>query len=127
MAKVVLDSSVLIALLSNSDVHHGAAVKATSTKNLYAISAVSLSEALIAPFRDGVKTGQEVRQVIKKSMNQIIEIDEEIATLAAQIRAERSLLLPDALICATASRINAQLWTFDRSLAKIHKGSLLIS
>ncbi len=113
--------------MSEDDFHHGSARKATSAKHLYSISAVTLSEALIAPFRVGAKVGQDFRLMIKKSMNQIIEIDEEIATLAAQIRAEKKLLLPDALISATASRVNAQLWTFDRTLAKAHKGALLIS
>lgn len=127
MAQVVLDSSVLIALLAPTDVHHLAAVAATSGKNEYLISAVTLSEALIAPFKRGVREGQELLQVIKKSINQIIDVDEKIATAGAQIRAEKNLTLPDALISATATKVKAQLWTFDVGLANSHKGAVLIS
>ena len=127
MAAVILDSSVLIALLSPDDVHNEAAKKATRVKNQYSISTITFSEVLVAPFRVGVKAGQELQLVIKKSVNQIFEIDEEIAALAAQLRAEKKMMLPDALISATASRLNAQLWTCDRNLAKAHKGAVLIS
>jgi predicted nucleic acid-binding protein len=127
VATVILDSSVLIALLSPADIHAEAARKATKAKNQYLISTITLSEALVAPFRVGIKTGRDLQLVIKKSVNQIIEIDEEIAALAAQIRAEKKLLLPDALISATATRLNAQLWTCDQNLAKAHKGAVLLS
>jgi len=127
VATVVLDSSVLIALLSESDLHHAAAVKATRAKHEYMISAITLSEALISPFRTSSKLGNQIRQAIEKSVHRVIDIDSAIAALGAQVRAEKKMLLPDALISATATQIGGQLWSCDRALVKAHKGAVLIS
>ncbi len=126
MASVVLDTSVLIALFRIDDPHHESAVKATSARNEYSISAITLSEALISPFRINSQSGQKYRQLVSKSLHQIISVDEEIALLGAQIRAENKLSLPDALISATAYTKKAQLWSCDRDLVKSHRGAVLI-
>ncbi len=126
MASVVLDTSVLIALFRIDDPHHESAVKATSARNEYSISAITLSEALISPFRINSQSGQKYRQLVSKSLHQIISVDEEIALLGAQIRAENKLSLPDALISATAYIKKAQLWSCDRDLIKSHRGAVLI-
>jgi 2-oxoglutarate ferredoxin oxidoreductase subunit alpha len=44
---------------------------------------------VISPFRINLQTGQKHRQLIAKTLQEIIPIDEEIATLGAQIRAEK--------------------------------------
>ena len=126
MAAVVLDTSVLIALFRSDDPHHESAVKATSERNQYLISAITLSEALISPFRINPQSGQKYYQLVSKTLHRIISVDEEIATLGAQIRAENKLSLPDALISATAYIKKAQLWSCDRDLVKLHKGAVLI-
>ena len=126
MATVVLDTSVLIALLKSGDTHHQSAVKATSVRNEYLISAVTLGEALISSFRISEQLGRRRHQLITKVVNRIVPIDEEIAMHAAQIRAEKNLSLADALISATAYKMKAQLWSSDRSLVKTHKGALQI-
>ena len=126
MATVVLDTSVLIALLKNADTHHQSAVKATSVRNEYLISAVTLGEALISAFRINEKSGRTRHQLISTVVNQIVPIDEEIAIHAAQIRAEKNLSLADALISATAYKSKAQLWSCDRELVKAHKGAVQI-
>lgn len=126
MAAIVLDTSVLIALFKSEDPHHESAVKATSVRNEYYISAITLSEALISPFRINLQTGQKHHQLIAKTLQEIIPIDEEIATLGAQIRAEKKLSLPDALVSATAYTKRAQLWSCDRDLVKSHKSAVLI-
>ena len=126
MASVVLDTSVLIALFRIDDPHHESAVKATSARNEYSISAITLSEALISPFRISSQSGQKYHQLVSKTLHQIISVDEEIALLGAQIRAENKLSLPDALISATAYIKKAQLWSCDRDLVKSHRGAVLI-
>ncbi|MEN9687636.1 MAG: hypothetical protein RL381_648 [Actinomycetota bacterium] len=126
MATVVLDTSVLIALLNPDDIHHEAAIKATAAKNQYAISAISLSESLIAPFRKSRGLGEEHRERITKSMSRIVSLDEKIAVLGAELRAEKKLTLPDALISATAYSLKAQLWSCDRGLVKSHSGAVLV-
>lgn len=126
MAAVVLDTSVLIALFKTDDPHHESAVKATLVRNEYLISAITLSEALIAAFRVNQETGRRHHQLIKQSMGRVIPTDEEIAVLAADLRAEKNLSLPDALISATAHKLKAQLWSCDRSLVKSHIGATQI-
>ena len=126
MAAVVLDTSVLIALLKIEDLHHESAVKATSARNEYLISAVTLSEALISAFRINEQSGRRRHQLITKVVSRIVPADEEIAMNAAQIRAEKNLSLADALISATAHKLNAQLWSCDRALVKSHKGAIKI-
>jgi predicted nucleic acid-binding protein len=126
VAAVVLDTSVLIALFKSDDPHHESAIKATSARNEYLISAITLSEALIAAFRINLQTGQKHYQLISKTFHDIISVDEVIAALGAQIRAEKNLSLPDALISATAYSMKAQLWSCDRNLVKSHRGALQI-
>jgi predicted nucleic acid-binding protein len=126
VAAVILDTSVLIALLKIDDLHHGSAVKATSVRNEYLISAVTLSEALITAFRINEQSGRRRHQLITKVVSRIVPADEEIAMNAAQIRAEKNLSLADALISATAHKVKAQLWSCDRLLVKSHPGAIKI-
>lgn len=126
MAAIVLDTSVLIALFKADDVHHQPAVKATSAKHDYHISAVTLSEALVAAFRISPQMGRRHLQLIMKAIDKVIPTDAEIAALAAEIRAEKNLSMPDALISATAQKFKAQLWSCDRSLVKAHTGAVQI-
>jgi predicted nucleic acid-binding protein len=126
VAAVILDTSVLIALFKGDDPHHSAAVQATSVRNEYLISVITLSEALIAAFRMSSRFGNEHRILISKVLQKIISVDEDIAVLGSQIRAEKNLSLPDALISATAQKFKAQLWSCDRELVKVHRGAVLI-
>jgi predicted nucleic acid-binding protein len=119
MAKIILDSSVLIALLNPMDMHHRSAVKATSARHEYSISAVTMSEALIEPFKRSKQHGIKISETIKKIVKKVIVLDQEIAERAAFERATKNLSLPDALICATADVSNQQLWTFDEKLVKL--------
>jgi predicted nucleic acid-binding protein len=111
VAAVVLDTSVLIALFKSDDPHHSAAVQATSVRN---------------EFRMSSRFGHEQRILISKVFQKIISVDEDIAVLGSQIRAERNLSLPDALISATAQKFKAQLWSCDRELVRVHRGAVLI-
>ena len=126
MARVVLDSSVLIALISPKDHHHQTVLSSLTAKHQYAISALTLTEALIAPNRLSASAGQQMLTAIKKSIHEVVDIDSEIAVLAAQLRANSNLTLPDALISATATATKSQLWTCDKALGKAHKGAVNI-
>lgn len=127
MARVVLDSSVLIALISPNDLHHEAAIRATSARHQYLISAVTLSETLVVPFRSSAQLAERIRTSIEKAVSEIVPIDSDIATLGAHKRATLNLSMPDALISATATHEKSELWTFDKSLAKVHKGARLLT
>ena len=127
MGKVILDSSVIIALFNDADAHHGAAMKALGeSKNNFEISTVSLAEALSSVLSDSERF--EMNNDIKKHFSPLHPVDEKVAFLASQIRAAtKAIQMPDALISATAILAKAQLWTFDRKLANNHPGARLIA
>ena len=127
MGKVILDSSVLIALFNDADSHHEAATKALGeSKGDFEISTISLTEALSSDLSDSER--YEMNNDIKKHFSPLHPVDEKVAFLASQIRAsKRAIQTPDALISATAILAKAELWTFDRQLAKNHPGARLIA
>ena len=127
MGKVILDSSVLIALFNDADSHHDAATKALGeSKGDFEISTISLTEALSSDLSDAERF--EMNRDIKKHFSPFHPVDEKVAFLASQIRAsKRAIQTPDALISATAILAKAELWTFDRQLAKNHPGARLIA
>jgi predicted nucleic acid-binding protein len=128
MGRVVLDSSVLIALYDRNDLHNEVVLtKFRSQVNQYEISAITLMETLVAPFADGPATSDLVRAAIESTISIIHPVTEEIAVAAARLRAKTKMKVPDALISATATLARAPLWTLDARLAKAHRGAVLIS
>ncbi len=127
MGKVILDSSVIIALFNDADEHHLAAVKALGeSKNNFEISTVTLAEALSSVLSDSERF--EMNNDIKRHFSPLHPVDEKVAFLASQIRAAtKAFQMPDALISATAILAKAELWTFDKRLAKNHPGARLIA
>lgn len=127
MGRVVLDSSVVIAALEPADIHHSVAAKKLEKYKEFEffISAISLTETLMHPFVKG--RGVELADRILRVVQQVVPIDSDIAIDAAKIRAEKDLGIGDAIIAATASWMDAELWTFDQKLAKTHPGSVLLS
>ncbi len=127
MGKVILDSSVIIALFNDADEHHLAAVKALGeSKNNFEISTVTLIEATSSIISDSERF--EMNNDIKRHFSPLHPVDEKVAFLASQIRAAtKAFQMPDALISATAILAKAELWTFDKRLAKNHPGARLIA
>lgn len=127
MGKVILDSSVIIALFNDGDAHHQAAMKALGeSKDNFEISTVSLAEALSSVLSDSER--HEMNSDIKKHFSPLHPVDEKVAFVASQIRAAKNAMqMPDALISATAILAKAELWTFDKRLAKNHPGARLIA
>jgi predicted nucleic acid-binding protein len=122
---VLLDSSVLIAILNPRDKHHQVAIDSYSSADRYQISAISLTEVLPAAIKAG--RASAVRQKLEEIARVVVDLDSEIGNLAAQVRVETGLKTPDAIISATAQARKAQLWTFDAGLAKVHKGARLLA
>ena len=119
MGRVVLDSSVLVAMFYEGDKHYQTVVSRLQIEShQYFISAITLSETLTHAFRRGV--GENMKTQILESIDGVIVVGEELAVEAARIRSISNLRLPDALISATATANDAQLWTFDANLAKVH-------
>jgi predicted nucleic acid-binding protein len=125
MGSIVLDSSVLIALLNAGDKHHVAAREAIKNKNIFFVSAISFAEVLPTAISQG--KGDFIRENIKLAVSKVFDVTEEIAISAAEIRASKGGGTPDAVISATAKLAKAELWTFDKRLAKNHPGARLLA
>jgi len=128
MAGIVLDSSVIIALLTPFDKHHTAAREAVAEiEERLMISTITLTEILVRPAKLSHKACSEMAEDISKQFGEPINLSSEIAITAALVRASTGLTTPDAIISATASVAKAKLWTCDARLAKAHKGARLIA
>ena len=128
MAGVVLDSSVVIALLTPFDKHHTAVRKAVvETHEHLVIATLTLTEVLVVPAKLSHKACSDMARDLRRQFGEPINLSGEIAMSAASIRATTGLRTPDAIISATATAIGAKLWTCDAALAKAHKGARLIT
>lgn len=120
MALIHLDAGVIIGFLDADDVHHFTARKALADAlgagDQLALAASALSECLVGPSRISTQAVQLVRTVIDRLPVSVIDLNADIASNAALLRARhRSLRLPDALVIATASVCGAdRLVTTDR-------------
>lgn len=128
MAGVVLDSSVVIALLTPFDKHHEAArrVVAAPSERLM-ISTITLTEVLVRAARISESACREMARDLGAHFGDPIELSTQIAVTAALIRARTGLATPDAIISATAEVNAAVLWSCDAALVKAHKGARLIA
>ncbi len=127
MGRLVLDSSVLIALNDPTDAHHKiVSSKIASHRGQFFISAVTLAEVLVVPYRFSPERGAKRALDISKQVDGVLEVDSEIAQRAAQIRAQSAISMVDALIIATAIIARATLWTCDAKQASSGEGAVLI-
>ncbi|MGH7867576.1 MAG: type II toxin-antitoxin system VapC family toxin [Candidatus Dormibacteraceae bacterium] len=129
MAVVVLDASVVIALISPEDIHHLSAVhslKFHAGDSLY-LPASAYSECLVVPNRQDQV--QDAKSRIQELFLKIIPISEVIAEIAAELRSQHSWLrLPDAMILACARSIQAEvLLTGDKKWQKLDPSVRLLS
>lgn len=107
MGTVVLDTSVVLALLDPDDALHSPAV--TAVRRYYAardrlmLPAVVLAEVLVGAARRGEAELRTHRHQITATFGSPVPVDEAVAVAAASLRARhRSLRMPDALVLATA-------------------------
>jgi predicted nucleic acid-binding protein len=120
MGLIHLDAGVIIGFLDGDDAHHDAARAALSNaldhSDRLSIAASALAECLVGPARRGSSATDLVRTVIDRLPVSVVDLDAEIATQAAFLRARhRTLKLPDALVIATAESSGAdRLITTDR-------------
>ena len=128
MAGVVLDSSVVIALLKPADKHHYVAQEAVAgSEEKVTISTITLTEVLVRPAQLSHSACSEMADELYSHFGEPISLSSQIAIAAALVRARTGLSTPDAIISATASVNMATLWTCDARLAKLHKGARLIA
>ncbi len=113
----VLDASVLIALLDETDVARPiarAAVQQSKQDHDLLIPISAFSESIAAPYRRSRRDGQRAEAVLA-ALGTLVDVTREVASRAAQLRAARNIKLPDALILATAMGAAAdQILTLER-------------
>lgn len=111
---IVLDASVLIAVLSQRDVHHerALAILESHARERFLAPALTLAEALVGPAsRD---QGAEALEALERMG---VETAPESAPLPlAGLRAETRLRMPDVVVLLLARRIRSPLATFDARL-----------
>jgi predicted nucleic acid-binding protein len=106
----VLDSSVLIALLDQNDANRPAAragVEKSQKDHDLVLSAVAFSESLVAHYRRSRRQGRQAEAMLM-ALGQVVDVNQDIASQAAQLRAKRQIKLPDALILASAMVLSAK-------------------
>ena len=113
----MLDASVLIALLDETDVARPvarAAVQQSKQDHDLLIPVTAFSESIVAPYRRSRRDGQRAEAALA-ALGTLVDVTQEVASRAAQLRAARNIKLPDALILATAIHTAAdQILTLDR-------------
>jgi len=126
VAALIVDASVLIGLLDDSDQHHERAVddveRADQRGQALLTPASAYSETLVAFARaDRVA---DARDAIAAMGITVMPLTADIAEGAARLRAAHdSLRLPDAIVLATARCNDAQLLTYDQNLARTDERS----
>jgi predicted nucleic acid-binding protein len=125
MGKVVIDTSVVLALFDANDAHHEAASESVAglqpSDPVYLLSAVVYAEAMVAAARISAAERLHTRGLLRRGFGPVYEVDERVAEEAAMLRAaHRWLRLPDALVLATADVERADvILTCDKRWAKV--------
>lgn len=122
MAIVVLDASVVIALLDAGDTHHLAAVAAVerARRDTLVLPASAYAEVLVDPWRRGVDAVSVIRTFVTDLGIRIEPLSPDIAERAARLRAQhRGLRLPDTLVLATADALDGVALTCDRAWRRV--------
>ncbi len=124
-SQILLDSTVLIAGLSESDKRFKEAreIFTENSRATLAISSISVTETLVRPLALGPTQGERVASAIQALVGSVISFEKEHAILASKIRATMKARTFDSMIIATALINNLQLVTFDRKMMGIYERS----
>lgn len=121
MGSLILDASVLIALLDRADPHYARAVEEVQAAdqdgdNLVA-PASAYSEALVAFAR--VSRVDDAREAIAAMGIEVAPLDAGTAEQAAALRAHHDRLrLPDAMVLATSQQLGGRMLSYDQRLRR---------
>jgi len=129
VAIVVIDASVVIALLDAGDPHHVAAMAAVeqARRDALVLPASAYAEVLVDPWRRGVDAVGVIRKFVTDLGIRVEPITPDIAERAARLRAQhRGLRLPDALVLATADVVDGVALTCDRAWRRVGRRVRLV-
>lgn len=121
MGSLILDASVLIALLDRADPHHARAVEeveaADQSGDSLLAPASAYSEALVAFARES--RIDDARGAIVAMGIEVAPLDAATAEQAAALRARHDRLrLPDAMVLAASQQLGGRLLSYDRRLQR---------
>lgn len=105
----LLDTNIVLYLL-------GGRLAAPLPAGDYGISVITEMELLAWPSLSAPEA-ERVRQLLQQLT--ICELTAPIRARAVALRKAHNLKLPDAVVCATAMEFDVELWTNDKSLAKV--------
>jgi len=120
MENVILDSNIII-YLSKGIIDIADLIRSEEVKIW--ISIISYMEVLSFNFLSSEEE-KFVRDLLKEFL--IIEINRDIAEKTIQIRRKYKIKLPDAIICASASIMDAILITADSQLGKVKEANVKV-
>ncbi len=132
MGSIVVDTSVLLAVLDPRDAHHTGAVQALrqarADGSRIVLPASALAEVLVGASRVGAAAVRTTEAFVDSVVDAIHDIDRRVARSAATYRARYATLrLPDALIIAVGSVVDADaVLTADRKWSKADRRVLVI-
>ncbi|MEX2373506.1 MAG: PIN domain-containing protein [Dehalococcoidia bacterium] len=113
MGLTVLDAGVVIAFVSAADVHRerarDAMAVARSRGDDIVLPASAYGEALVGPTRSGPAAIRRLQTFLVRLPVRVVSLDPAMAEAAARLWADHGarLKLPDALVLATASVLDA--------------------
>jgi predicted nucleic acid-binding protein len=115
---IVLDASVLIALLDGRDSHHARAVERLVewAHEPLACSSITLAEVLVAPARAGRMA--DAQSALATLGVEEVQLPVNAAARLALLRGETGLKLPDCCVLLAAESAGAPLLTFYERLAR---------
>jgi len=121
LGSIVLDSSVVIALLDPQDSHHKRCMREfdyfkSLGKSNFFLSSITIAESLVGAFKKSYEYALEVFSRISEDIGTLVSFNIESAWLTARIRSSSQIGFADAMIVATAEQLDAQLWTCDQKL-----------
>lgn len=116
---IVLDASVLIAHLDDSDSYHdrASALLSEFADEALAASPISIAEVLVGPAR----AGQLDRATAALAQLDVaaLQLDEHAPAALAMLRALTGLKLPDCCVLLVAEQARAGVATFDHRLTTV--------
>ena len=115
---IVLDASVIIAVLNPSDSHHSQArsILNTHAAGGYLVHQMTLAEVLVDPVRLG-RAAQRMSELELMGVR-AAQPDEREPLQLAELRASTGLRLPDCCVLVAATRGLSPLATFDARLER---------
>lgn len=113
---IVVDASVLIGWLDDSDAHHVEAIDVLAAVEQFVVHPLTLAEVLVHPARSGLETDVMARL---EAIGMVVSNEPLDPVSLAKLRATTKLKMPDCVVLACANVHGLDLASFDDSLRAV--------